>query len=419
MIAPPCAAARRSAAPRVTPTASPRLVTVTGRPAVVEQLGGRRRLEDARGRGTGHRAGPRRDLGQTDRPGGEIDRIEPGTGSRGSPQGTQRTRSAGVRPPWGTGRHHVVEAEHPLHAGEDARRAIDSGRVATPEAELAPARRDHLVREEPQQGEPAGEVPPAAARAPSPPVIQPSSCHRTRSVSAAGVSAPSWRHDPGQVLAVLGLGLDHDLRAREPALLQPGQQPVGQRPWPRTSPRRPARPAGRARRPPPGPAAARSARAGAPPPRARAGARRMPSGPKRASTAGRGSSANAPRVRSPSRHRTPARPSSPRTADRPGREEGRRLPRRDDEAAARREPRREGTVGDPDRARPRRRPGTNASRTRGDEPVVPAEVARRAAGGEPEHPGPVDHEPRREPLDRARHRLERARVGARSRPRRS
>ena len=48
-----------------------------------------------------------------------------------------------------------------------------------------------------------------------------------------------------------------------------------------------------------------------------------------------------------------------------------------------------------------------------DEPVVTTEVARRAAGGEREQPGAIDHEPGSEALDRARHRLERARVRGR------
>ena len=155
------------------------------------------------------------------------------------------------------------------------------------------------------------------------------------------------------------------------------------------------------------------ARAGAPPPRARAGARRSPSAPKRASTAAGGSAANAPRVRSPSRHEH-ARPAPRRRPPRPATARGTpgsppAGPRRRAGAASR--------AANPPSATPARASVDPDRRQRVEhlrhQRVVTAEVARRAAGREREHPGPVDHQPRREPLDRARHRLERARVGRR------
>ena len=132
----------------------------------------------------------------------------------------------------------------------------------------------------------------------------------------------------------------------------------------------------------------------------------------RAPTAG-GSAANAPSVRRPRRHeharRAPRRPAPRPTTARgtPGsRPAGRRRragPRAGPRTHRRRCP----------HARPRLPSASNASSTFVTERVVTTEVARRAPGGEREHPGPVDHQPGREHLDRARHRLERARVGRR------
>ena len=100
--------------------------------------------------------------------------------------------------------------------------------------------------------------------------------------------------------------------------------------------------------------------------------------------------------------------------DRPRREERRRLARRDDHAAPGREPGRERAVGDPG-AGVHDPFGDHRLEHLGDERVVTAEVARRSPGGEREHPGTIDHQARGEALDRARHRLERARVGRRDR----
>ena len=62
----------------------------------------------------------------------------------------------------------------------------------------------------------------------SPVVIQPSSCQRTRSASAAGVSGVVEPPATCKPLTVLGLGFDHHARAREPALVEPREQPVGE-----------------------------------------------------------------------------------------------------------------------------------------------------------------------------------------------
>ena len=118
-------------------------------------------------------------------------------------------------------------------------------------------RRDHLVGDEPQQGEPTGEVATGRGALPQaagdPTVELPPDPLGQRGGRERAFVTPR----PGQVLAVLGLGFDDDLGAREPTLLQPGQEPVGQPLRRERGLVDPLRPAGRARRPPPGPVAAR------------------------------------------------------------------------------------------------------------------------------------------------------------------
>ena len=128
----------------------------------------------------------------------------------------------------GYGRHHVLRAQHPLHPGEDAGGPVDRGRVAAPEAELTTACGDHLLGGEAQQGEPAGEAPArggALAQAAGDPSVElPTDALGQRRRRERPFVTPG----PGQVLTVLGLGLDDDLGACEPSRLQAAEEPVGQ-----------------------------------------------------------------------------------------------------------------------------------------------------------------------------------------------
>ena len=110
------------------------------------------------------------------------------------------------------------------------------GGVATPEAELATGRRDDLVGHEPHQHEASRRlvdrlirhpsIAASRARARMPTTLRAASGHG--STSAAGVSAPLVAPAPAEPLAVLGLGLDHHLGARQPELLEAAEQPVGE-----------------------------------------------------------------------------------------------------------------------------------------------------------------------------------------------
>ena len=232
-------------------------------------------------------------------------------GSRGSPHGTQRTRSAGVRPPCGTA---VTTAGWP---------SIPWTRASTRSARsVAAASPPQIPSCRPAAGATSSgtsrsRINPAVARsstaiASSRAVSQPSSCQRTRARQRGGRERAFVPPAPCEALAVLGLGLDHHPGAREPERRQARQEPLGDGPgrergrldlhdrWVELHLLDEVGRGRRRRRDPfvePG----------------REPVRRAPSGPKRPRTAAGGSSANAPSVRSPSRASRSARSSSSST----------------------------------------------------------------------------------------------------------
>ena len=171
------AARHTRAAPGPT-VASPRPVTATGMPWSSSS--------SARGAGANTRAA-------TDRapsPATRACRCRIGhAGRASSPHGTQRTRSAGR--PTAT-RHrgdHRVVSEQALQPGEDAVGAVPGRGIAAPEPELTTVGRHtssgtSRTSVSPPVVKPSSSIVPFA-------VSQPSSCQRTRSTSAAAVSAPS------------------------------------------------------------------------------------------------------------------------------------------------------------------------------------------------------------------------------------
>src|SRR5262249_46780746 len=97
---------------------------------------------------------------------------------------------------------HGFVSEQALEPGEPAVGAVVRGGIATPATQLSPIGRPPLPyphyppRCPPPVLLPPSRCPPLPAGIPPslpPAVSQPSSCQRTRSTSAAGVSAPSWR----------------------------------------------------------------------------------------------------------------------------------------------------------------------------------------------------------------------------------
>ena len=100
-------------------------------------------------------------------------------------------------------------------------RTVGPRLVATPEPELATARRDDLIGDEAQEREPTGE--PACSGEPT--VELPAHALGERGRGERALVAPA----ACERLAVLGLAVDDDAGAREPARREPIEEPVGER----------------------------------------------------------------------------------------------------------------------------------------------------------------------------------------------
>ena len=370
---------------------------MTGCAVGVEQVGGHRRVEHARRCRARHRAGPaeaprrgrRLVAGLAPRhPAHPLHRRAPACGHRGDDR---------------------VGTEHPLHPGERAPGAVGGRGVTAPEPELAPGGGAEVVGHQPQQRhDPAVTVSV---------VNHASSCQRTRVDERRRRERALVTPAAREPLAVLGLGLHDHAGAAQPERVEPAEHPVGEhlrrergfvdacrgrveldrsRAAPRVAPSPPAR---------------------APPRRARAGGRARPGGRSGRAPAAAGSSANAPRVRSPSRaRRSTSSPPPPWAASTEpastvtghGARNAGDVPGGTTTASSARSSvaRAASPAAKVPSAMPARTSATPSSRTRRDDPrrqrVVTTEVARRPARRERQLAGPLEHQPRHELLDRAR-----------------
>ncbi len=215
---------------------------------------------------------------------------------------------------------HRVGPEHPLHPRQGSPSPVARRGVAAPEAELAPRGRHHHVGREPQQGQPAGDdvvevvrtrLPGARLRGEPCFELPAHACHQRRGGQRAFVT-PTAR----EPLAVLGLGFDDHLAARQAEVVEAPKEPVGEHLRRERGLRRLSSPVDRARRPPRARVAPARERDRAPTRRAARRCARAPVTPKRASTDASGRAAKSARVRRPRRvsRSTSAEPSSTRDA---------------------------------------------------------------------------------------------------------
>ena len=112
-----------------------------------------------------------------------------------------------------------------LESGDRPVGAVTRGGVTAPEAELATGRGDELVGDEPHDREPGGGVLVLRLRVAAQPAVElPAHAGDER----GGGERPLVPPPSDELLAVLGLGLDDDLGAGQPARGEPLEEPVGE-----------------------------------------------------------------------------------------------------------------------------------------------------------------------------------------------
>ena len=211
----------------------------------VEQLRRRGRVEHTRGERRRQRTGPRGRERVDHQRAFRFARVAPG-----NPPHLLGRRAPALH----DGRHHRVVTEQSLHARERAVGPVVRGLVAAPEPELPAVGGHDLVGNEPQQRETARrrvEILVVLRVAEQPTVELPAHPLGQRGGSEHAVVTPA----PREPFTVLGLGLDHHARARQAALGEAEQQPLGERLRRERDGVDPLRPAGRARSARPDPAA--------------------------------------------------------------------------------------------------------------------------------------------------------------------